>query len=89
MEDTRPPNRHLLILEENDELSNFKSEGLCARQGEPFIEGGSSNAAIHQWIHRGIVILSRHALRLSHASGCRAENSQLDLALSIFGPLNL
>jgi DNA-binding transcriptional regulator YdaS (Cro superfamily) len=34
---------------------------------------GVSNAAVHRWIRSGRVILLRHALRLSRASGIPIE----------------
>jgi DNA-binding transcriptional regulator YdaS (Cro superfamily) len=34
---------------------------------------GVSNAAVHRWIRSGSVILLRHALRLSRASGVPIE----------------
>jgi DNA-binding transcriptional regulator YdaS (Cro superfamily) len=34
---------------------------------------GVSNAAVHRWIRSGSVILLRHALRLSKASGVPIE----------------
>jgi DNA-binding transcriptional regulator YdaS (Cro superfamily) len=34
---------------------------------------GVSNAAVHRWIRSGSVILLRHALRLSQASGVPIE----------------
>jgi len=34
---------------------------------------GVSNAAVHRWIRSGTVILLRHALRLSRASGIPIE----------------
>jgi len=34
---------------------------------------GVSNAAVHRWIRSGNVILLRHALRLSQASGIPME----------------
>ena len=34
---------------------------------------GVSNAAVHRWVKSGTVILLRHALRLSRASGVPIE----------------
>jgi DNA-binding transcriptional regulator YdaS (Cro superfamily) len=40
-----------------------KAAGIC----------GVSNTAIHKWIRRGSVMLLKHALRLSRASGIPIE----------------
>ena len=89
MEDTRPPNRHLLILEVNDDCLT-SSQKVCALgrvsplskaafQMPQSTNGSTAELSFYCSKHCGYRALQ----------GVEQKNSQLDLALSIFGPLNL